>query len=200
MLLCKGWFVRNFSAKFVSLLAVAARPQLAINDPGWMLLRHNGKFARLNLQMSIRGTNNSELLRAVSQVKSALLLGLIALLTFAAFPAQAQRGEGKLIQQAPSGISGDEIISRFAAKERDFQAARAHYTYRQSNIIQTLSGDTVDGEYRQDWDVNFDSHGKRSIAVTYAPAPTLTVNDSVLAFQEMPPKAEPLRPSSQVSI
>src|SRR5947209_12083072 len=174
MLLCKGWFVRNFSAKLASLLVVAARPQLAINDPGWILLRHNGKFARLNLQMSIRGTNNVELLRAVSQLRSALLLGLIALLTFAAFPAQAQRGEGKLIQQAPSGISVDEIISRFAAKERDFQAARAHYTYRQSNIIQTLSGETVDGEYRQDWDVNFDSHGKRSIAVTYAPAPTLT--------------------------
>jgi len=68
----------------------------------------------------------------------------------------------------------DEIIRRFAAKEKEFQAARAHYTYRQSNIIQTLDGAGVDGEYRQDWDVNFDSHGKRSIAVTYAPAPTLT--------------------------
>jgi len=89
-------------------------------------------------------------------------------------PAQAQRGEGQIVSQPPSGITVDQIISKFAAKEKDFQAARAHYTYRQSNIIQTLEGAGVDGEYRQDWDVNFDTRGKRSIEVTYAPEPTLT--------------------------
>jgi hypothetical protein len=89
-------------------------------------------------------------------------------------PAQAQRGEGKLSQAQPTGITVDEIIQRFAAKEKDFQAARAHYTYKQSNIIQTLDGDTVDGEYRQDWDVNFDNRARRTITVTYAPTNTLT--------------------------
>jgi len=88
-------------------------------------------------------------------------------------PAQAQRGEGSLVSQPPTGISVDEIISRFAAKEKQFKAARAHYTYRQSNIIQTLDGDTPDGEYRQDWEINFDNQGKRTITVTYAPANTL---------------------------
>lgn len=94
---------------------------------------------------------------------------------FSAFlpPAQAERGEGSLVSQAPTGISVDEIISRFAAKEKQFQAARSHYTYRQSNIIQTLEDGTPDGEYREDWDVNFDNRGKRTITVTYAPAPTL---------------------------
>lgn len=125
--------------------------------------------------MSSPGTHNSLSFRAVSQLKSFIPCGLLTLLMcLNVVPALAQRGEGKLVQQAPSGISVDEIISRFAAKEKDFQAARAHYTYHQSNIIQTLDGDTVDGEYRQDWDVNFDNRGKRSIAVTYAPAPTLT--------------------------
>jgi len=89
-------------------------------------------------------------------------------------PAHGQRGEGQLVHKEPSGITVDGIVAKFAAKEKDFQAARAHYTYRQSNIIQTLEGESVDGEYRQDWDVNFDSHGKRTIAVTYAPADTLT--------------------------
>jgi hypothetical protein len=68
----------------------------------------------------------------------------------------------------------EEIITKFAQREKEFQAARARYTYHQSNIIQTLEGDTVDGEYRQDWDINFDSRAKRTITVTYAPAPTLT--------------------------
>ena len=99
----------------------------------------------------------------------------LAVLTVLAFSnsAIAQRGQGALVSQAPTGISVEDIILRFAAKEKQFQAARAHYTYRQSNIIQTLDGDTADGEYRQDWDVNFDNQGKRSITVTYAPANTL---------------------------
>lgn len=96
----------------------------------------------------------------------------LVLLTFLT-PAHAQRGEGNLVDQQPTGITVSEIISRFAAKEKDFREARTHYTYHQSNIIQTLEGDTVDGEYRQDWDVNFDSQGRRTIAVTYAPADTL---------------------------
>ncbi len=53
---------------------------------------------------------------------------------------QAQRGEGALTQQQPSGISVDQIIAKFAAKEKQFQEAREHYTYHQSNIIQTVEG------------------------------------------------------------
>lgn len=118
---------------------------------------------------SRRGAQRAFLSRRWITLPYLFLIPLLFLL-----PAQAQRGEGKLSQAQPNGITVDEIIQRFAAKEKDFQAARAHYTYKQSNIIQTLDGDTVDGEYRQDWDVNFDNRGRRSIAVTYAPAPTLT--------------------------
>jgi hypothetical protein len=89
-------------------------------------------------------------------------------------PAHAQRGEGALVKAQPNGISVQDIISRFAEKEKQFQIARERYTYKQSNIIQTLDGDTVDGEYRQDWEINFDNHGKRTITVDYAPADTLT--------------------------
>jgi len=125
--------------------------------------------------MSPGRIHNRSRFRTVLRLKSLIPIGFVVVLTLlAVMPAEAQRGEGKLVTQVPIGISVEEIISRFAAKEKDFQAARAHYTYHQSNVIQTLDGDTVDGEYRQDWDVNFDSHGKRSIAVTYAPAPTLS--------------------------
>src|SRR5215468_4886681 len=125
--------------------------------------------------MSVRGIHNPAFFRRFPLPKFLILLGFVALLTcFCAPRAQAQRGEGNLVNQPPQGISVDQIIQRFATKEKDFRAARARYTYRQSNIIQTLEGSTVDGEYRQDWDVNFDTHGKRSIAVTYAPAPSLS--------------------------
>jgi hypothetical protein len=124
------------------------------------------------MQSSIR---NSQILQAGLRFRSFIFVGLLSLLTMLSVaPAEAQRGEGKLVQQQPSGITIDEIISRFAEKEKQFQAARARYTYRQSNIIQTLDGDTVDGEYRQEWDVNFDARARRSITVTYAPAPSLT--------------------------
>lgn len=79
-----------------------------------------------------------------------------------------------MLDRAPVGTSVDGIISKFAAKEKEFQAARARYTYHQSNVVQTLEGDSVDGEYRQEWDINFDNRAKRTITVTYAPAPTLT--------------------------
>src|SRR5437764_8152520 len=120
------------------------------------------------------GIHNSEALRSRPRLRSFTFLGLLSIAAIVSVaPVQAQRGEGKLVQQQPSGITVDEIISRFAAKEKQFQAARARYTYRQSNSIQTLDGDTVDGEYRQEWDVNFDNRARRSITVTYAPAPTL---------------------------
>ena len=128
--------------------------------------------------MAVRVSSNPELYRRsrrlrVSGILSALLS--VSLISLAVPPtAQAQRGEGRLVQTPPSGISIQDIINKFAEKEKQFRAARAHYTYRQSNIIQTLEGDSVDGEYRQDWDVNFDNQGKRTISVTYAPAPTLT--------------------------
>lgn len=119
--------------------------------------------------------SHKSLFRALSQLRSLIPLVFLGLLVLSCIlPAQAQRGEGQIVSQPPSGITVDQIIGKFAAKEKDFQAARAHYTYRQSNIIQTLEGAGVDGEYRQDWDVNFNTQGKRSIDVTYAPEPTLT--------------------------
>ena len=111
--------------------------------------------------------------KRVHPLASLVLALLVTPLIFLA-PAHAQRGEGQLLNRAPAGIRVDEIISKFAAKEKEFQAAREHYTYHQSNLIQTLDGASVDGEYRQDWDINFDNQRKRTITVTYAPAPTLT--------------------------
>lgn len=94
----------------------------------------------------------------------ALLLGLAA-------PLFAQ--EGPLDPAAPKGITPDQIIQRFAAKETQFKDAREDYTYRQDVKIQTLDGDTVDGEYEMVTDVLFDPQGRRTEQVVYAPQSSL---------------------------
>ena len=81
--------------------------------------------------------------------------------------------EGTLDTSQPTGITPDEIIKRFAAKEKEFQQARDLYTYRQSVKVQVLDGDTVTGEYQQVFDVLFDDQGKRMENVVFAPQSTL---------------------------
>jgi hypothetical protein len=68
----------------------------------------------------------------------------------------------------------EEIIAKFAAKETEFQKALDHYTYRRVVRVQTIDDDNkVDGEYYQVDDVIFDSQGKRTEKVVYAPENTL---------------------------
>ncbi len=68
----------------------------------------------------------------------------------------------------------DEIIRQFAAKESEFQQALNHYTYRRVARVQTIDDDNkVDGEYYEVDDVIFDSTGKRTEKVVYAPENTL---------------------------
>jgi hypothetical protein len=82
--------------------------------------------------------------------------------------------EGPLDTTLPQGTTPEEIIKRFAAKETEFAKAREQYTYRQSVKVQTLDGDTVDGEYREVFDVLFDNKGKRIENVVFAPQSSLT--------------------------
>ena len=82
--------------------------------------------------------------------------------------------EGPLDSSQPNGITPDEIIKRFAAKETEFAKAREQYTYRQDVKVQTVDGDTVDGEYREVFDVLFDDKGHRIENVVFAPQSNLT--------------------------
>jgi hypothetical protein len=75
-------------------------------------------------------------------------------------------------EQPPQPV--DEIIQKFAAKEREFRAARANYVYRQDNRVQTLSADDrVTGEWHEVWDITFDPNGRRVERVVSAPPSTL---------------------------
>jgi len=71
-------------------------------------------------------------------------------------------------------VNPDEIIQKFAAKEKQFAEALENYTYRQTSKILELddSGEAV-GKYEMTADMTFDENGKREEHVVYAPVSTL---------------------------
>ncbi len=104
---------------------------------------------------------------------SSLVFSSLAILAFSAQPALAQRGEGPLNPSQPQGITADQIIQRFASKEKMFKEARESYTYTQSVKVMTVDGDTITGEYQEVFDVLFDDKGNRIEHVSFAPQSTL---------------------------
>jgi len=82
--------------------------------------------------------------------------------------------EGPLQDTPPEGTTPEEIIKRFAAKETEFAKAREQYTYRQDVKVQTVDGDTVDGEYHEVFDVIFNDKGQRMENVVFAPQSSLS--------------------------
>jgi hypothetical protein len=97
---------------------------------------------------------------------------LALILALAALPAPAQETSA-LDPTLPRGITSEEIIQRFAAKEKEFKQAREQYVYRQDARVQTLEGSRVDGEYRMVVDITFDPQGRRLETVALAPQSTL---------------------------
>src|ERR1041385_3270342 len=82
--------------------------------------------------------------------------------------------EGQLSTEQPKGVTVQQIIQKFAAKEKEFKQARDEYTFRQDVRVQTLDGDTVTGEYREVFDVTYDNQGRHLENVVFAPQSSLT--------------------------
>jgi hypothetical protein len=89
--------------------------------------------------------------------------------------AQEPAGFGPLDPTPPTGMTVDEIIQKFAARETLFKQARDNYTFRQTVKVDTIVEDTnrVDGEYQQVTDITFNNDGKREEHVVFAPQNTL---------------------------
>lgn len=72
------------------------------------------------------------------------------------------------------GVNPDEIIRKFAAKEKEFSEARENYTYRQTVKLQELDDSGYpEGKYEIVEDVIFSPDGKRTEKVVRAPVSTL---------------------------
>jgi len=113
-----------------------------------------------------------------AQLTFSFILSLAAVLSvvlsIVMLPAAARAQEGALDKSEPKGITVEEIIKRFASKEKAFKEARDQYTFRQDVKVMTLDGDTADGNYQQVFDVTFDDKGHKIKNVVFAPQPTLS--------------------------
>jgi hypothetical protein len=90
-------------------------------------------------------------------------------------PAQSDSGFGPLDPAPPSGLTVDQVIAKFAARESVFDEARHDYGFRQNVRVQTVDDNgKVDGEYQQTTDISYSSDGKRVEDVVFAPANTLS--------------------------
>jgi hypothetical protein len=107
-------------------------------------------------------------------LRGALALGVGVLFPLAlAAQTNCEDGNGPLNPAQPQGLTTQEIIEKFAAKEAVFKEAREHYTYTQQVTVQELDGHTVDGEFKEVMDILYDDKGQRVERVTFAPAPSL---------------------------
>ncbi len=120
---------------------------------------------------------SSTLLRATAKT---ILCGAIAVSAVIAARAQQPSAPANSPQAAvdsssqPSPQEIQQIISRFAAKEKEFKAARDNYTYRQIVKVEELTSDgDVTGTYQMQEDVIFTPEGERVEKVVYAPMSTL---------------------------
>jgi hypothetical protein len=103
-------------------------------------------------------------------------VSLFAMLFPLALAAQTNcdEGNGPLRSAPPQAISVQDLVQKFAGQEEVFKEARNHYDYTQEIVVQTLDGNTVDGEFKETTDVLYDDKGRRVEKVTYAPQNTLT--------------------------
>jgi hypothetical protein len=105
-------------------------------------------------------------------------LGIFLLALLPAWPAAAQikcSDSMEAIQRdAETRMSTQDFIKEVLTNEDVFAKALANYGYKLEISIQTLQGDTVDGEYRRTSTIDFDANGQRRETVTDGPVNTLT--------------------------
>ncbi|GGA68818.1 hypothetical protein GCM10011507_20350 [Edaphobacter acidisoli] len=89
--------------------------------------------------------------------------------------ASAQEGFGPIDATLPAGLTSQQIVDKFAARESVFDVARRNYTWQRSVKVDTINDDTnkVDGEYYEVTDIVFGEDGKRAEHVVFAPQNTL---------------------------
>jgi hypothetical protein len=104
-----------------------------------------------------------------------LALTAVAIPDAAAAQDSSASGFGPLDPSPPKGLTAQEIITKFAARESEFAQARENFTFRQTVKVDTLDENSgkVDGEYQQVTDITFNRDGRREEHVVFAPQNTL---------------------------
>jgi hypothetical protein len=82
-------------------------------------------------------------------------------------------GNGVLDTNPPKNMTVPELIQKFSAGETKVREARAHYTYTQDVLVQTLNDNKVDGQFHEITSVSYDDKGRRLEKVTFGEQSTL---------------------------
>lgn len=93
-------------------------------------------------------------------------------------------------EKQQKGIAIDEVIQRFAASETKSLQAREKYAFREEITVETLNGNSVDGEFHSVVDVTFDDRGRRKEHVVVPPQSTLRrvalTKEDIESFRQEP--------------
>ena len=106
-------------------------------------------------------------------VRFALILSFLLVPASLLADTNCEEGAGPLNPAQPQGMTPQEIIQKFAAREEVFRQARNNYVYTQDITVQELEGNTVSGEFRLVQDIIYDDKGNRIENVTFAPQTSL---------------------------
>ncbi|MCU1220904.1 MAG: hypothetical protein JWN42_2101 [Candidatus Angelobacter sp.] len=106
-------------------------------------------------------------------VRVALISALLLIPATLMAQTNCDEGTGPLNPAQPQGLTPQQVIERFAAKEEVFREARNNYVYTQDITVQELDGSTVSGEFRLVQEITYDDKGARIENVTFAPQNTL---------------------------
>ncbi|MCU1332839.1 MAG: hypothetical protein JWM08_1831 [Candidatus Angelobacter sp.] len=106
-------------------------------------------------------------------VRVALISALLLIPAALMAQTNCDEGTGPLNTAQPQGLTPQQVIERFAAKEEVFREARNNYLYTQDITVQELDGSTVSGEFRLVQEITYDDKGARIENVTFAPQNTL---------------------------
>ncbi len=102
--------------------------------------------------------------------------GLATLLIAASAAAQVDCNEGlaPLDTKAGSRMGAMDFIRHVATNEVAFAKAFLNYTYTLEINVQTVQGDTVDGEFHEVANIDYDTAGNRRATMISGPTNTLT--------------------------
>ena len=101
---------------------------------------------------------------------SCVLCGWVAR---AAAQTDCAEGNGILDTAPPKDMTVPQLIEKIAVEENKVRDARAHYTYTQDVLVQTLNDKVVDGQFHEVSSISYDDKGKRKENVTFAEQSTL---------------------------
>jgi len=112
---------------------------------------------------------------ALCRLSHAAMSILIAYLLVGFVWAQTDCADGNgILDNTPlKGMTNRELIQKFSAQETKVKETRSHYTYTQDVLVQTLNGNSVDGQFHEITNVSYDEKGKRVENVKFSEVPTL---------------------------